>query len=175
MDSRLQRRIQRYGWNKAVNYYEQYWRQQLAPAQTRLIAMADLQRGERVLDVACGTGIVTFRAAALVGPAGSVVGTNIAENMVETARQAATERRLHQVTLARMDAEDLQFPDGVFDAGLCALGLMYVPDPGRALQQRSGASAAQDITQHIGDPGLIIKAINSVDTSYPDLFHNRAG
>jgi ubiquinone/menaquinone biosynthesis C-methylase UbiE len=135
MDLRLQRRIQRYGWNKAVNYYEQYWKQQLAPAQTRLLAMADLQRGERVLDVVCGTGIVTFRAAALVGPAGSVVGTDIADNMVETARQAAIEQQLRQVTLARMDAEDLQFPDGVFDAGLCALGLMYVPDPGRALQE----------------------------------------
>ena len=135
MDARLQRRIQRYGWNKAVHYYEPHWKQQLAPAQTRLLAMADLQRGERVLDVACGTGIVTCRAAALVGPEGAVVGTDIAEQMVDTARHRATEQQLRQITLARMDAEDLQYSDGVFDAALCALGLMYVPDPGRALQE----------------------------------------
>ena len=54
MDARLQRRVQRYGWDKAAALYEGYWQQQLAPAQDRLIALAALQPGERVIDVAAG-------------------------------------------------------------------------------------------------------------------------
>jgi ubiquinone/menaquinone biosynthesis C-methylase UbiE len=135
MKARLQRRIQRYGWNTAVRHYEPYWKQQLAAAHTHLLAMAALQPGERVLDVACGTGIVTCRAAALVGPAGAVIGTDLAEHMVESARQTARAQGLRQATFVRMDAEDLQLPDAVFDAVLCALGLMYVPAPLHALQQ----------------------------------------
>jgi hypothetical protein len=41
VNARLQRRIQRSGWNKAVRYYESCWKQQLAVAHTRLLAMAD--------------------------------------------------------------------------------------------------------------------------------------
>jgi ubiquinone/menaquinone biosynthesis C-methylase UbiE len=120
--------------------------------------MAELQPGERVLDMACGTGIVTCRAAALVGPAGAVIGTDLAEQMVEHARQSASTHGLHQVTFTRMDAEDLQFPDAVFDAVLCALGLMYVPDPLRALRMmyrvlRTGGRAVAAVwgqRQHCG-------------------------
>jgi ubiquinone/menaquinone biosynthesis C-methylase UbiE len=134
MKAQLQRRIQRYGWDKAVRYYEQFWKQQLEPAQTRLLQLARLQPGEQVLDVACGTGLVSCRAAALVGPGGTVVGTDLAAHMVEYAQQAAARQHLPQVTFSRMDAEDLQLPDGTFDAALCALGLMYVPDPVGALR-----------------------------------------
>lgn len=135
MHAPLQRRIQRYGWDKAADHYEPYWQQQLAPAQTRLLDMAALQPGEWVLDVACGTGLVTCRAAAQVGGGGVVVGTDIAENMVARANAAAQRQSLPQVTFARMDAEALRLCASTFDAALCALGLMYVPDPVRALQE----------------------------------------
>jgi ubiquinone/menaquinone biosynthesis C-methylase UbiE len=135
MEPKLQRRIQRYGWDKAVEYYEQSWKQQLQPAQMRLLDMAAFQPGERVLDVACGTGLVTFRAAAQVGPEGAVVGTDIAAKMVEHARQTAARRQLSHVTFERMDAETLHCSDGAFDVALCALGLMYVPQPLQALRE----------------------------------------
>jgi len=135
MDARLQRRIQRYGWDKAVHSYEQYWKRQLEPAQTRLLEMAELRRGERVLEVACGTGLVTLRAAAYVGGAGAVVGTDIAENMGQRARRVASQQHIDQATFARMDAENLQVPNGVFDVAMCALGLMYVPTPIQALRE----------------------------------------
>jgi ubiquinone/menaquinone biosynthesis C-methylase UbiE len=135
MDAKLQRRIQRYGWDKAVDVYERHWQQQLAPAQTRLLEMAALRPGEHVLDVACGTGLVTCRAARQVGESGTVVGVDVAGKMVAYAQQAAAHQRLRQVTWARMDAEELLVPEGTFDAALCALGLMYVPHPVKALQE----------------------------------------
>lgn len=135
MDARLQRRIQRYGWDKASRHYEPLWRQQIAPAHERLLAIAGLQSGERVLDIACGTGLVTFPAASAVAPAGAVVGTDLSEEMVNAARREAVGRDWSHVTFQHMDAEALALPDVSFDAALCSLGLMYFPDPPRALTE----------------------------------------
>jgi ubiquinone/menaquinone biosynthesis C-methylase UbiE len=135
MDARLQRRVQRYGWDKAAQSYERFWQAQLAPAQDRLIEMAALRPGERVIDIACGTGLVTFRAADLVGPSGAVLGTDISEAMAAAAREEAARRQLAWVTATRMDAEALDVPDAAFDVALCALGVMYVPDPVAALRE----------------------------------------
>lgn len=133
MDARLQRRVQRYGWDRAAAHYEPLWRAQLAPAQRLLLDMAALQPGERVLDIACGTGLITLPAADAVGPAGSVLGTDISDEMVRAAADAAQRAGHEHTRFVRMDAESLDVPDGSFDAALCALGLMYVPDPVRAL------------------------------------------
>ena len=135
MEPKLQRRIQRYGWDKAVNFYERYWQEQLEPAQTKLLDMANLQRGEAVLDVACGTGLISFRAAAQVGPAGEVLGTDISGQMVEHARAQAALQNMRQMRFARMDAEDLRVPENHFNAALCGLGMMYFPHPLQALKE----------------------------------------
>jgi ubiquinone/menaquinone biosynthesis C-methylase UbiE len=133
MDPRLQRRVQRYGWDRAVVAYEAGWRDQLEPAHSLMLRMAALRPGERVLDVACGTGLVSFRAAETVGRRGTVVGTDISGEMVETARRGAALRDLANARFERADAEALPFTEPDFDAAVCALGLMYVPDPVRAL------------------------------------------
>jgi len=135
MDARFQRRVQRYGWDKAETYYEKFWQRQLEPAQKKLLEMAALRLGESVLDTACGTGLVSLPAAVAVGPNGSVVGTDISERMVEAARAAAQRKGVGHARFERMDAEELGLPDGAFDVVLCALGLMYVPDPVRALKE----------------------------------------
>jgi len=135
MDPRLQRRIQRYGWDKAAPDYERYWQAQLAPAQDRLIDLAQLRRGERVLEVASGTGLVTFGAAGLVGTDGAVLATDISDVMVARLADEARRRGLTQITSARMDAESLEAADASYDAVLCALGLMYVTDPVKALAE----------------------------------------
>lgn len=129
MDPKLQKRVQRYGWDLAIETYEPLWSAQLAVAQTALLDAAALSQGERVLDVACGTGLVTFAAARQVGPGGSVVGVDISGRMVEGAAQRAEADGVAGVSFARMDAEALDLPDGAFDVALCALGLMYLPDP----------------------------------------------
>jgi ubiquinone/menaquinone biosynthesis C-methylase UbiE len=135
MDAKLQRRIQRYGWDKAVDSYEHDWQQQLAPAQTRLLEMSLLRRGADVLDVACGTGLVTCQTAVRVGSSGIVVGIDISEHMLERARAQAALQHLHHITFDRMEAENLWLPSNVFNVALCALGLMYVPDPTQAVQE----------------------------------------
>lgn len=133
MDSKLQIRVQRYGWDAASAFYESGWRQPLLPAQKTLLETADLLPGERVIEAACGSGLVTRMIASTVGPSGEVLATDLSQNMVDlTARQSAAEG-LDWVTTARMNADDLAVEDGHFDAALCALGLMYVPDPRLAI------------------------------------------
>ncbi len=134
-EARLQRRIQRYGWDLATDQYEATWREALAPAHARLIACARLATGERVLDVACGTGLVSFEAARLVGEAGHVHGIDLSGRMVACASRRADVRRVGHASFARSDAERLPVGDAGFDAALCALGLMYVHDPVRALRE----------------------------------------
>ena len=135
MDARLQRRIQRYGWDLAAAHYEPLWRGQLAAAQDELLARARIAPGERVLDVACGTGLVALAAASAVGTAGQVVGVDLSGRMVEEARERARARGLVQARFARMDAERLVLPDASFDVATCALGLMYMADPALALAE----------------------------------------
>lgn len=135
MDAPLQRRVQRYGWDRAAAAYESLWGAQLAPAHAEVMACAALRPAERVLDVACGTGAAAFEAASRVSPGGQVVGVDLSARMVEAARARAKAARRRDVRFERMDAERLELPDGGFDAVLCVLGLMYVPQPERALAE----------------------------------------
>jgi len=131
VDARLQLRVQRYGWDRAAPSYEQAWKQGLAPATAAVLNHAALRPGERVLDVACGSGLLT-RAAwdAVASEGGEVVGTDISEFML-----AEAARRSPDCRFVRADAQKLDesVPVGYFDAVLCGLGLMYMPDPEAAL------------------------------------------
>jgi ubiquinone/menaquinone biosynthesis C-methylase UbiE len=133
MEPRLQRRVQRYGWDRAAAAYEQGWRDQLEPAHDLMLDMAALRPGERVLDVACGTGLVSLRMALAVGPGGAVVGTDLSGEMIGEARRIAAERKLANTSFERADAEAMPFGPATFDVAVCGLGLMYVPDPISAL------------------------------------------
>jgi len=133
MDARLQRRVQRYGWDLAAADYEALWQSQLAPAQAALLDAMALRAGEAVLDVACGTGLASFAAADAVGAHGRVLGVDISGHMVEEAARRSGGRG--HVHFARMDAEALALPAASFDVALCALGLMYLPDPLRAVRE----------------------------------------
>lgn len=135
MDARLQRRVQRYGWDRAADAYASLWGHPLAPARSALLDRAELAADQRVLDVACGTGAVAFAAAARVGRAGRVVGVDLSGRMVDVAAGAVAPEGSATVTFERMDGEALDLPDGRFDAVLCAFGLMYMPDPDRALRE----------------------------------------
>ncbi len=135
MKPELQRRVQRYGWNKAAEYYNASWESQLKPAQDRLLDMADPKPGERVLETACGTGLITFRIAKAIEPEGEVLATDISEDMVSLADTTADQQQIRNVAFQRMDAEKLELDDNSFDAAVCGLGLMYVPDPMESLKE----------------------------------------
>ncbi|HLA18245.1 MAG TPA: methyltransferase domain-containing protein, partial [Dehalococcoidia bacterium] len=147
MEPKLHRRVQRYGWDLAVQDYDQYFVPLLRHCSERCLEMAALQPGERVLDIATGTGIAAFVAAERVGPQGEVVATDISQRMVDAVREEAERRGVTNMSYERVDAEELTYPDGSFDAALCVLGLMYPADPQRAIEQmrrvlRPGGRAA---------------------------------
>lgn len=131
----LQRRVQRYGWDKAAPYYEALWQQQLQPAHDRLFALAQIKAGDNILDLACGTGLLSFRALQATGPKGYVLGTDISDKMIELCQQVVAANQLTNSHFERMDGEALNLPDGEFDVALCGLGLMYMPNPDQALKE----------------------------------------
>src|SRR5258708_6968984 len=150
MDAGLQRRIQRYGWDKAASYYENFWHKQLKPAQDLLMSFSKLKDGEKVVDIACGTGLITFRAAAAVGASGSVLGTDISDKMISTSTESARKEKWSNVSFARMDAEALDMQDNSCDVAICSLGLMYFPYPLKALKEmyrvlKSGGRATASV------------------------------
>lgn len=135
MEARLQRRVQRYGWDLAAADYDDFWQAPLAPVRDAMLASAAPRPGERVLDVACGTGAASLPAARAVGPRGEVVGVDVSQRMVDAARAAAVERQVANARFERMDGETLALPDGAFDVALCGFGLMYMPEPAQCLRE----------------------------------------
>lgn len=135
MDPALQRRIQRYGWDRSAHHYEQLWRKPLAEVRESMLSLAALRPGEQVLDLACGTGMVAITASRLVGPTGRVLGVDLSGRMVDEARAHADAQGCPNIRFERADAEALGGPDHQFDVAFCAFGLMYVVDPGRVLSE----------------------------------------
>ena len=135
MEPSLQRRVQRYGWDKASGYYETYWQKQLYPAQQKLLQLAAVKAGDKIIDIACGTGLVSFPAAELAGEKGFVMANDISDKMVETGTAITKERNLSNISFQRKDAEELDVEDNSYDIALCALGLMYFPDPLKAIKE----------------------------------------
>jgi ubiquinone/menaquinone biosynthesis C-methylase UbiE len=98
-----------------------------------LIEAAGIGAGARVLDLASGAGEPAIPIARLVGPAGEVVATDLVPDMLEGARRRAKGENLANIRFEQADMEALPFPDSSFDAVTCRIGLMYAPDPARAL------------------------------------------
>lgn len=135
MKPNLQRRIQRYGWDKAAAYYDTSWQKQLWPAQKKLLEESSITYGDSVLDISCGTGLLTQPIAKTVGREGSLTGIDLSEGMIKEARQRADSIHLNNISFKRMDAEHLDFENNQFDAVICSLGLMYFPVPEKALEE----------------------------------------
>ena len=135
MEPELQRRVQRYGWDRASTHYENSWQNQLRPAHDELMSMSQCKPGEQVLDIAAGTGLVSFRIAEAVGGAGKVLATDISDDMVNMGRSQAAGIGLKNIEFKRMGAEQLEVKNDSFDLVVCALGLMYVPELDKAFDE----------------------------------------
>jgi ubiquinone/menaquinone biosynthesis C-methylase UbiE len=107
-----------------VENYERFFVPTIGTAWARAaLGAADLRRGERVLDVACGTGVVARSAVELVGPSGSVTGLDLSPGMLEIARATSA-----AIDWREGDAAAQPLSDGAFDVVVSSLGLQFVED-----------------------------------------------
>lgn len=98
-----------------------------APVLQGTLDRAHLKPGDRVMDVGCGTGISTLKAAELVGPSGHVVGVDISEPMLKRARSISQD--VSNVSFETADAADHAFEPASFDAVISRFGVMFFADP----------------------------------------------
>src|SRR5947209_4665305 len=89
---------------------------------------AQARPGDTVLDVASGTGVVTFELAPLVGPLGRVIGVDLDSVMVSIAERIRKARGATNVRFYEMDAQKLNFVDGTFDRVVCQHAIMFFDD-----------------------------------------------
>lgn len=97
--------------------------------------MAGVRSGARVLDVAAGAGDQTLVVAEQVGPQGHVLATDLSPAIVALARANAQRAGFAHVEARVADGEDLGVAEASFDAAICRLGLMFLPDPLRGLRE----------------------------------------
>ena len=129
---------QRRDWSAAAAGWSQWWpkfEEGLGSVSERLIALADVRAGDRVLDIATGIGEPAVMAAKRVAPGGHVVATDIAPDMLEIGRKRAKELGLENIEFREADAEELDLPGERFDVVLSRFGLMFLPDLAAALKR----------------------------------------
>jgi SAM-dependent methyltransferase len=110
-------------------------REWLGPATERMLDLAAVASGSRVLDVAAGAGDQTLQTAARVGPAGSVLATDISPAILAFAAAEAKRAGHTNVATCVMDGENLDASDESFDVVISRVGLIYFPDQQRALRE----------------------------------------
>ena len=116
--------------------YELCWvRAQMGRCAEELMDAADVAPGDRVLDVACGTGAVARAAAARCGVAANVTGTDVNAGMLEAAARFAAEAGLSEITWLECDAAAMPLPDAAFEVALCQQGLQFMPDKPGAMAE----------------------------------------
>ena len=93
-----------------------------------IIAAADVEPGDRVVDVACGSGIPTLMLARAVGPAGRVTAVDPSPVLIEALTANVREAGLTNVDIVQAGVMSLPFADAIFDAATCHFGAMFFPD-----------------------------------------------
>jgi ubiquinone/menaquinone biosynthesis C-methylase UbiE len=116
---------------RSQTYDDSDWHLRIAH---RLVEHARITRGQHVLDIATGTGMVAIAAAQLVGSEGKVVGVDISNGMLEQARQKVEAFGLSNIQFQLADAEALDFPENSFDVILCSSAFIWMSDLNAALR-----------------------------------------
>lgn len=133
------------------------------PVARRLLDAARLEPGDRVLDVACGTGVATRLAAEAVGPDGTVAGLDANPGMLEVARTVAPDA----IDWYQAAAEDIPLPDASFDVVLCSMGLQFFPDKAQALREMHRVLAPGGRTV-VCTPGPTPPLFQAIDAALTD-------
>ena len=125
------RGTQREQWNTAATGWRK-WSELIDEAagavSERLVELAGVEPGSRVLDVAAGYGEPSLSAAKKAGPEGSVVATDISAEMLAYGRERAAQAGLGNIEFVESDAMSLDFPENSFDAALSRWGIIFDPD-----------------------------------------------
>ena len=125
------RQGQRQDWNTASSGWRK-WNELIDETthavSERMVELAGIEAGDRVLDVAAGYGEPTLTAARVVGAEGSVVASDISPGMLEFGRERAAAAGLDNIEFVESDAISLDFPAESFDAALSRWGIIFEPD-----------------------------------------------
>ena len=118
------------GWEKWVDVFEEGG----GAMSERMVDLAGIEAGHRVLDIASGPGDPGLVAAERVGPTGHVALTDISGDMLEVAKRRAAKRGLAHVSFQETDAEGVDGGGELFDSVISRWGFMFFPDRPAALQ-----------------------------------------
>jgi SAM-dependent methyltransferase len=148
-------------WATHVDAYDRL----LAAYLDRLLDAAALNRGERVLDIGCGSGASSLAAGEAVGLEGSVVGVDISVPLVELARKRAAEAGLGHVRFEQADAQTAALGRAEFDVVVSRFGVMFFDDPSAAFANigsavRTGGRVAFTCWQGVfSNPWMMVPAM----------------
>ena len=123
--------LQKAAWDDGAEGWKRWWPTFESAAQTvndRLVELAGVSAGNRVLDIATGSGEPALTAARIVGSSGRVVAVDMSPGMLAIARERFDAAGLRNVEVIESDAESLNLEASSFDAVLCRWGLMFMPD-----------------------------------------------
>ncbi len=123
---------ERTNWSSAATGWrrrDELLRKGSAPVTERLLELSGIKTGSRLLDIASGTGEPAISAAHIVGAAGTVLGTDLVDEMLAVAREKAAKTTLANIEFRCVDAETLDFDTDSFDAVTIRWGLMFMPEP----------------------------------------------
>ncbi|HSC55604.1 MAG TPA: methyltransferase domain-containing protein, partial [Nitrospira sp.] len=154
---------QRQDWNRVAGGWEKWDRlfdEQIAFLNHRLVADARLRSGLRVLDLGSGTGYPALLAAQTVGPTGSVIGLDVAADMLAVAERKAKRLGLTNVTFRGGDVTTLPFEAASFDAVTSRFCLMFLPEIPKA---------AAEIARVLKPGGWVAAAIWSAPEKNPSI------
>lgn len=132
------------GWDDVAGEYERSIVRLTGVYARPVVTALGISAGERLLDVACGPGTASVLAAA---EGAEVVAVDHSEAMIQLLQARIDREGLRGIRPAVMDGQDLELPDGSFDAAMCVFGLMFYPDQPRGFEEmhrvlRSGGRAA---------------------------------
>jgi enediyne biosynthesis protein CalE5 len=128
---------QRQGWDSVAGGWQKWWKTAEAAGakvSRRLIELAEITEGSKVLDIATGIGEPSITAAHQVGKSGHVLAIDISPEMLSIANRRAISLGIQDVIEFREgDTETIDLPMSTFDVALCRFGLMFLPDLGAGL------------------------------------------
>ena len=103
------------------------------PISKKVIETLDARPGEKILDIGCGTGGMSFILSEKVGQSGLVCGYDISQPMLEFAEKRRKERNLSNIKYVEADLQTYKFNGDIFDALFSRFGVMFFEDPVEAL------------------------------------------